>query len=211
MYAQFYFPLNSNPWLPTLFSCSAMRGDSCTSVMSTPSLLSWLAAFIKQNTGFPDGSAHKESTCSAGDTEDTGSIPGWGRAPGEGNGSLLQYSCLENPIDRGTWLVTGHGVAKHQTWLNTRYMLRYNWQKLTKSRLVPGIIKNRTDWLVIIKVTKQHQIGKNTECKNNFPSGPVVSQSINHQEQAMKTDPAGNVSFMRIQICLIKHFKKWVI
>ena len=180
MYAQFYFPLNSNPWLPTLFSCSAMRGDSCTSVMSTPSLLSWLAAFIKQNTGFPDGLAHKESTCSAGDTEDTGSIPGWGRAPGEGNGSLLQYSCLENPIDRGTWLVTGHGVAKHQTWLNTRYMLRYNWQKLIKSRLVPGIVKNRIDWLVIIKVTKQHQIGNNIECKNNFPSGPVVSQSANH-------------------------------
>ena len=53
--------------------------------------------------GFPDGSAGKESTCSAGDTEDAGSIPGSGRFPGEGNSNPLQYSCLENPMDRGAW------------------------------------------------------------------------------------------------------------
>ena len=51
----------------------------------------------------------KESTCNAGDT---GSIPGSGRSPGEGNGNLLQYSCLENPRDRGAWLATVHGVGK---------------------------------------------------------------------------------------------------
>lgn len=90
--------------------------------------------------------------------------------------------------------------------LNTRYMLRYNWQKLIKPSLVPGIIKNRTDWLVIIKVTKQHKIGKNTECKIKLPRGPMVSQSVIHQEQAMNTDLAGNVSFMRIQKCWIKNF-----
>ena len=146
--------LSPDFYIPDCPRCSATRGDSCTSVMSTPSLLPWLAALIKQNIGFPDGSAHKESTCNAGDSEDTGSVPGWGRSPGEGNGNLLQYSCLENPIDRGTWLVTVHGVTKRQTWLNRRCMLRYNWQELIKPRLVPGIIKNRTDWLVMIKVTK---------------------------------------------------------
>ena len=46
---------------------------------------------------------------------DMGSIPGSGRFPGGGNGNLLQYSCLENPIDRGSWWVTAHGVAKSQT------------------------------------------------------------------------------------------------
>ena len=49
---------------------------------------------------------------------DVGSIPGWGRSPGEGNGNSLQYSCLKNPMDRGVWRATVHGVAKSQTWLS---------------------------------------------------------------------------------------------
>ena len=51
--------------------------------------------------GFPGGSVSKESVC---DAEDPGSILGSGRSPGEGNGYLLQHSCLENPIDRETWV-----------------------------------------------------------------------------------------------------------
>ena len=54
----------------------------------------------------------------AGDARDVGSIPGSGRAPGEGNGNTLQYSCLENPMDRGAWRAAVHGVAKSQTQLN---------------------------------------------------------------------------------------------
>jgi len=50
--------------------------------------------------GFPGGSDGKESGHNAGDTEDSGSVPGSGRSPGEGNVYPLQYSCLENPIDR---------------------------------------------------------------------------------------------------------------
>ena len=50
---------------------------------------------------------------------DTGSIPGSGRSPGEGNGNLLQYSCLENSMDRGAWWATVHGVTKSQTRLIT--------------------------------------------------------------------------------------------
>ena len=49
---------------------------------------------------FPDGSEAKASACNVGDL---GSIPGSGRSPGEGNGNPLQYSCLENPMDRGAW------------------------------------------------------------------------------------------------------------
>ena len=55
--------------------------------------------------GFPGGSDSKESACSA---RDMGSIPGLGRAPGEGNGYPLQYSSLENPVDRGAWQATVH-------------------------------------------------------------------------------------------------------
>ena len=62
--------------------------------------------------GFPGGSDSKEATCSVGDP---GSIPRWGRSSGEGNGHPLQYSCLENPMDRGAWRATVHGVTKCQT------------------------------------------------------------------------------------------------
>jgi len=58
---------------------------------------------------FPNGSDSIESACNAGDP---GSIPGLGRSPGEGNGYPLQYSCLENSMDRGFWWDTVHGVAK---------------------------------------------------------------------------------------------------
>ena len=58
---------------------------------------------------FPDGSDGKEFTCNVGDL---GLIPELGRSPGEGNGYPLQYSCLENPIDRGTRQAKVNGVAK---------------------------------------------------------------------------------------------------
>ena len=58
------------------------------------------------------GAAVKNSPAKAGDAGDAGSIPGWGRSPGEGNGNQLWYSCLENPMDRGAWRATVHGVAK---------------------------------------------------------------------------------------------------
>ena len=64
--------------------------------------------------GFPDGSVVKNPHANAGDA-DVSSIPGSGRSPGEGNGNPLQYSCLENPMDRGAWKATVHGVLKSQT------------------------------------------------------------------------------------------------
>ena len=69
----------------------------------------------KHNRGFPGGSEVKVSACNAGDP---GSIPGLGRSPGEGNSNPLQYSCLENLVDRGGWQAAVHGVTKSQTWLN---------------------------------------------------------------------------------------------
>ena len=59
--------------------------------------------------GFPDGSAGKESACSVGDP---GSISGLGRSPGGGHGNPLQYSYLENPMDREAWQAMVHGVAE---------------------------------------------------------------------------------------------------
>ena len=63
----------------------------------------------------PDGSDGKESVCNAGDL---GLTPGSGRSPGEGKGYPLQDPCLENPMDRGAWWATVHGVTKCQTQLS---------------------------------------------------------------------------------------------
>ena len=64
--------------------------------------------------GFPGGLDGKESACNEGDPSST---PGLGRSPGEGNGNPLQYSYLGNPMDRGAWWATIHGVADSQTLL----------------------------------------------------------------------------------------------
>ena len=68
--------------------------------------------------GFPDGSVVQNLPVSAGDTGDSGLIPGSGRSPGGGNGNPLQYSCLENPMDGEAWETTVHRVAKSQTRLS---------------------------------------------------------------------------------------------
>ena len=65
--------------------------------------------------GFPVGSEDKVSACNAGGP---GLIPGLGRSLGEGNGNPLQYSCLENPMDRGAWRATVQGLGKSQTLLS---------------------------------------------------------------------------------------------
>ena len=71
--------------------------------------------------GFPSGLAVKNLPANAGDA---GSIPGLGRSPGEGNGNPLQYSCLENPMDRGAWQAAVHGVAKELD--TTQQLNNYN-------------------------------------------------------------------------------------
>ena len=68
---------------------------------------SWEAFYAKP--GFPGGSDGKESACNTGEP---GSMPGSGRAPGERNGYPLQFSCLENPMDRGAWWAAVHRVAE---------------------------------------------------------------------------------------------------
>ena len=73
--------------------------------------------------GFLGSSDCKVSAYNAGDL---GSIPGLGKSPGEGNGNPLQYSCLENPTDRGAWWATAHGVAKSWTCLSDFTSLHFS-------------------------------------------------------------------------------------
>ena len=77
--------------------------------IKSPTIMEWIyvdgAPLVAQING-------KESLCNAGDP---GSIPGWGRSPGEENGYPFQYSCLENSVDRETWWARVHGVTKSWT------------------------------------------------------------------------------------------------
>ena len=94
---------------------------------------------------FPGGSEVKASAWNAGIP---GSIPGSGRSPGEGNGNLLLYSCLENSMDRGAWRATVHGVTKTWTWLSEWHtetqITNTTTMKSNKNSLIKGHGKHLT-------------------------------------------------------------------
>ena len=93
------------------------RVKYCVSLYSLPSALPNYIWIIRP-LGFPGAASGKEFTCAdAGDRRDMGSVPGLGRSPGGGHGNPSQYSCLENPMDKGAWWATVHRVTESQTWL----------------------------------------------------------------------------------------------
>ena len=110
--------------------------------------------------GFPGGSYGKASVCNAGNP---GSIPGSGRSPGEGNGNPLQYSCLENPMDRGAWQATVLGVTKSQTRLSNFTLL-----------MTQCTIQN------VIFVFRFLKIEVQLICKSVLVSGAQQSDSVIH-------------------------------
>ena len=75
----------------------------------------YIYIYICTHVGFQAAPVVKNLPANAGDTRDSNSIPGSGRSPGGGHGNSLQYSCLENPMDRGVWWATVHSIAKRQT------------------------------------------------------------------------------------------------
>ena len=85
---------------------------SAETKLSTYNLTTQYPQKIQKNQGFPGGSVGKNLPANV---RDAGSIPGSGRSPGEGNGNPLQYSRLENSMDRGAWWTTIHEVAKRWT------------------------------------------------------------------------------------------------
>ena len=88
-------------------------GVGCHCLLRYKGLMKWF--YLQTSWSFPGGSDSKESSYNAGYK---GSIPGLGRSPGEGNGYLFQFSCLENLMDRGAWWAAVHGVAKSWTQLS---------------------------------------------------------------------------------------------
>ena len=94
----------------------------CLTVLA-PHWTSYIHHFpIYSSSWLPQGLSGKESTCNAEDAGDRSSIPGLGRSPGGGHGNPLQYSCLENPMDRKTWWATVHRVTK--SWIQLKGLSR---------------------------------------------------------------------------------------
>ena len=90
--------------------------------------------------GFPGGMVVKNLPANGGDARDVGSTPGSGRPPGEGNGNLSQYSCLENHMDRGAWRATVHAAAKSHDWAPTK---KEGAEKVKSAR--QDMLKNRAN------------------------------------------------------------------
>ena len=105
--------------------------------------------------GFPCSSVRKASACNA----DLGSTPGSGRSPGERNGNPLQYSCLENPMDRGAWQVTVHGVA----WVGHNWATKHRDTSTTAARSPLSISPGR------------YRCSPKGTCKNAHSSSFVIS------------------------------------
>ena len=93
--------------------------------------------------GFPGGSDGKESACNAGDL---GSISRPWRSPREGNGYPLQYSCLENPMDRGAWQAPVHGVSKSGTRLSDFHIHWYFY--IVKAMVFPVVMYRCENWTI---------------------------------------------------------------
>ena len=97
---------------------------------------------------FPGGSVVNNPPANAGDAGDAGSIPGSGRSPGEGNGNPLEYSCLENPMEREAWRTTFHGVTKSRIQLSRhthtqgiQHLVKVFTQVFTSTKLLKIILK----------------------------------------------------------------------
>ena len=117
--SQHALPLDSWLFFPLRFFPTSNALSPVKSIYEQT--LHFIAIFTVQ--GFSGGSDGKGSAYNAGDLA---LIPGSGRSPGEGNGNPLQYSCLENSMDRGAWQTTVLGVAKSWTWLSNSHFHFYH-------------------------------------------------------------------------------------
>ena len=109
----------------TPISCECKKHNWSVKAASFNCFISWFCSLIL---GLPQWLREKESCC-AGDSEDVGSIPGWGRSPGRGHGNLLRCSCLKNPMDRGAWWAVVHGVSELKTTEETAQQPRTAWSQ----------------------------------------------------------------------------------
>ena len=137
-------------WMRCYFSSHTMNmgpfHDLCT-VPHFPHFCAFCWWFFCSEWGFcTDGSVGKESTCNSENTGDAGLILGLGRCPGEGNGTPLQNSCLENSMGREAWQATVQGAAKSWTWLRTKHTFQFRIALRTALRSCLVFLRARSPW-----------------------------------------------------------------
>ena len=137
----------------------------------------------------------KNPPANAGKVRDTDSIPGSGRSPREGHGSLLQYSCLENPMDRGAWWITGSHRVRHN-WalsMHTRIPIHVSSTLIVKSELVCVSNKMWHKWWYVIQKLGYKSYGASTlllSCELWRHSSSPVEKSTQRGTEASSEEPA---------------------
>ena len=151
----------------------------------------------------PGGSDGKESACNAGDMS---LIPGLERSPGEGNDYPLQYSCLENSMDRRDWWATVHGVAQSQTWLSHFHQ----WQSLLQGGFLLLHKTSDCGWVPVLTQTPlQKHKTLNTMASWRlllpYPSSTALSR-LRYQEQqfpsTLTSDSPGSLYLSKLDYWL---------
>ena len=146
-------PMNIHSWLPLgLTDLISLESKGLSRVFSSTTIQKHHQFFSSQSSlGFHGGSSNKVIACNAGDP---GSIPGSGGSPGEGNGYPLQYSCLENSVDKDTWRVTVHVVIKSHDWVTNTLssLVAFFMVQLSHPHMTTGKITALTIWTFVRKV-----------------------------------------------------------
>ena len=130
-------------------------------------LRSFASCWTFSDVCFPGGSVVKNLPASAGNAGDTGLTPGSGRSPGGGHGNPLQYSCLENPMDRGAWWATVHEVTKSQIQLS-------NWacSQAMLACMCSCSVASVMPWLFVTPWTIAHRVPLSTGfCRQEYWRG----------------------------------------
>ena len=124
----------------------------CHSCRQATSIIHFLQDFSDTLLGFPGGSDGNKSACNEGDPS---LFPGSGRSPGGGDGNPLQYSCLENPMDRGAWCTAVHGITKSWTQLTKHTcMLSYECADILPDDIIICISSMSSGLIFILELIK---------------------------------------------------------
>ena len=149
--------------------------------------LNWTELNWRRYLGFPGASVIKNLPANTGDIRDSGSIPTSGRSPGEGHGNPLQYSCLENSMDRGAWRATVHTVTNSQTPLRRltsilvrRWLWVPRWQNVDLWSLILCVKwKNVLGWDLYLNLLTSSELIAFYNVHENHPASWSLEWNIN--------------------------------
>ena len=171
-------------------------------------------AFIMVTMGFPSDSDSKESACNVGDT---GSTPGSERSPGEGNGNPLQYSCLENAMDRGAWRGTVHGITKSQAQLNKwHFQFLKSINNCTKIFVITIVINEMKEQILREQIPEETDSGHKAlhsvrVCKAKIADWKEkqLMKGLKKERSSLKVQGSWEKRFQGIKIQQVREGRKW--